>query len=110
ELDEGERQQAQAKPGGDAEGERGGDNGEEGGEGFGEIVPANAGHRTTHQGTNKNQRRSGSVCGNGGDQRGAKHGDEEKSGDHHVAKASARAGGDSGGAVDVAGYGGGAWT
>src|ERR1700687_5675598 len=106
ELDEGEGEEAEAEARGNAEGEGGGDQGEEGGEGFAEIVPADAGDGAAHERANENEGRSGGVRRNRGDQRGAKHGEKKERGDHDVAQTSARAGGDSGGAFDIAGDGG----
>src|SRR5229473_889948 len=67
ELDEGEREQAEAEPRGDAEGEWGGHQGEEGGEGLAEIVPFDAGYGTAHEGADQDESGSGGVRGNGGD-------------------------------------------
>src|SRR6267143_2590341 len=103
EFDEGEGEQAEAEASGDAESEGRGDQGQECGKGFAEIVPANAGDSAAHERANEDEGGSGGVGGNGGDQRRAEHGDEEERGDDDVAEAGARAGGDSGSALDIAG-------
>src|SRR5712692_7161943 len=105
EFDEGEGQEAEAEAGGDAEGQRSGDEGEEGGEGFAEIVPFNAGDGTAHERADEDESGSRGVRGNRGDERGAEHDDEEERGDDDVAEASACAGGNSRGALDVTSYG-----
>jgi hypothetical protein len=107
-FDEGEGEEAKAESGGDAEGERSGDEGHEGGEGFAEIVPFDAGDGAAHERADEDESGSGGVGRNSSDERGAEHGDDEHGGDDDVAEASACSGGDSGGALDVAGDGGGA--
>ena len=106
ELDEGEGEQAETEASGDAEGQRSGDQGEEGGKCFAEIVPADASDGAAHKRTNEDERRGGGVGRDRGDERSTKHGDEEERRDDNVAEAGASAGGDSGGAFDVAGDGG----
>ena len=51
---------------------------------------------------------SGGIRGDGGDERGAEHSNQEQGGDEDVAEAGARSSGHTGGAFDVAGYSGGA--
>src|ERR1700676_109972 len=106
-LDECEGQHAEAEARGDAEGERGGHQGEESGEGFTEIIPADLGDGAAHERADEDERGRGGVRRNGGDQRRAEHGGEKQRGDDDVAEAGAGAGGDPGGAFDVAGDRGG---
>src|SRR6267154_2295257 len=53
ELDEGEGEQTEAKPGSDTERQRRGNEGEEGGEGFAEIIPLDSGHGAAHERADK---------------------------------------------------------
>ena len=58
-----------------------------------------------HQNTDQNQSRRRGIGGNRGGQWRAESGQQKKRGDRDIAQAGARAGGDSGCALDVAGHG-----
>src|SRR5579864_3819408 len=100
-LDEREGKQAQAQSGGDTECERGRHEGNKGGERLRKIVPVHFGERGTHESAHQNQRRSGCVGWNGGDERGAEYRHYKKSGNEDVAKSCSRARSNTGGALDV---------
>ena len=105
-FEKGKGKKAEAETSSDTEGERRCDDGEEGRESFREIAPVDARDRTAHECADENERGSGGVGRNRGNERSAKGSDEKKRGDDDVAESSAAARGNSCRAFNVAGNGG----